>query len=130
MIVATGPGHAGGELCPSRFMPQQVTVSSAFSAQVWLRPAETALTEANLNQLEMSTGFTTADFFQVQTQFTRYNMLGSARRVTVQSTVSNLGAGQLNGSGIFHDVTSGARDSIAYPISCPLSPTRKCHIRR
>jgi outer membrane protein assembly factor BamA len=70
------------------------------------------VTEANLNQLEMSTGFTTADFFQVQTQFTRYNLLGSARRVTVQTTVSNLGAGQLNGSGIFHDVTSGARDSL------------------
>ncbi len=66
------------------------------------------VTEAGLRQLNLAGGFTTADFLQVEAEYTRYNFLGSARRLTVRGTVSNLFADQLNGAGIFYDVTNGA----------------------
>jgi outer membrane protein assembly factor BamA len=64
--------------------------------------------EADLNRLELAGGVTTADFGQVDADFTRFNFLGSARRLTLRGTVSNLMAGSLNGQGIFYDVTNGA----------------------
>ncbi|MEP7346309.1 MAG: BamA/TamA family outer membrane protein, partial [Gemmatimonadaceae bacterium] len=64
--------------------------------------------EAGLRQLNLATGFTTADFLQLEAEFTRYNFLGSARRLTLRGTVSNLFSHQLNGAGIFYDVTNGA----------------------
>ncbi|MBC7896788.1 MAG: BamA/TamA family outer membrane protein [Cytophagaceae bacterium] len=66
------------------------------------------VTEAQHRQLELRGGFNTADFLQLQAEFTRYNFLGSARRLTLRGTVSNLLAHQLNGAGIFYDVTNGA----------------------
>lgn len=66
------------------------------------------VTEAHHKQLEFRGGFTTADFGQLEAEFTRYHFLGSARRLTLRGTVSNLLARQLNGAGPFYDVTSGA----------------------
>jgi outer membrane protein assembly factor BamA len=67
------------------------------------------LTEAPLHNLDFTGGFTTADFLQFESNFTRYNMFGGARRVTLRGTISNLLAESLNGSGPFYDVTNGAR---------------------
>jgi membrane protein len=64
--------------------------------------------EAQLHQLDLATGFTTADFLQLQSDYTRYNFLGSARRLTIRGTLSNLLATTLNGAGAFYDVTNGA----------------------
>lgn len=64
--------------------------------------------EAPLHDLELSGGFTTADFLQLEAAFTRYHFLGGARRLTARATVSNLMAHQLNGAGVFDDVTAGA----------------------
>jgi outer membrane protein assembly factor BamA len=66
------------------------------------------LVEAPLHRVDAATGFTSADFVQGEASFTRFNFLGGARRVTVRGTVSNLLAEQLNGAGIFHDVTGQA----------------------
>lgn len=73
-----------------------------------LRLVRIRVVEADLNRLEMAGGVTTADFGQVDADFTRYNFFGSARRLTMRGTVSNLGASALNGQGIFYDVTDGA----------------------
>ena len=64
--------------------------------------------EAPLRHLELSGGFTTADFLQLEAELTRYHFFGGARRLTVRGTVSNLLARQLNGAGPFYDVTNGS----------------------
>jgi outer membrane protein assembly factor BamA len=66
------------------------------------------LSEAPLHRVDAATGFTTADFFQADAAFTRFNFLGGARRITVRGTISNLLAEQLNGTGILYDVTGNA----------------------
>lgn len=73
-----------------------------------LRLVRIRVVEAALNRLELAGGITTADFGQLDADFTRYNFIGSARRLTLRGTVSNLFAGSLNGQGIFYDVTNGA----------------------
>jgi outer membrane protein insertion porin family len=67
-----------------------------------------AVIEADLNRLELAAGVTTADVGQLDADFSRYNFFGSARRLSLRSTVSNLLAGSLNGQGLFYDVTDGA----------------------
>ena len=76
-----------------------------------LRLVRVRVVEAALNRLELAGGLTTADFGQVDADFTRYNFLGSARQLTLRGTVSNLLAGSLNDQGIFYDVTDGAGGS-------------------
>ena len=73
-----------------------------------LRLVRIRVVEADLNRIEFGGGVTTADFGQLDVDFTRYNFSGSARRLTVRGTVSNLLANSLNGQGIFYDVTDGA----------------------
>ena len=73
-----------------------------------LRLVRVRVIEADLNRLELAGGLTTADFGQVDADFTRYNFMGSARTLTLRGTVSNLLATSLNGQGIFYDVTDGA----------------------
>jgi outer membrane protein insertion porin family len=73
-----------------------------------LRTVRIRVVEADLNRLELAAGITTADFGQVDADFSRYNFFGSARRLSLRTTVSNLLAGSLNGQGIFYDVTDGA----------------------
>ena len=72
------------------------------------KTVEVRLTEAPLRNIDLKAGFTTADFLQFESLFTRYNFLGGARRLTLRGTVSNLLANQLNGNGVFYDVTNGA----------------------
>ena len=84
-----------------------------------LRLVRIRVVEADLNRLELAGGITTADFGQVDADFTKYNLFGSARRLTLRGTVSNLLASSLNGQGIFYDVTDGAngpaRDKFLQP---------------
>ncbi len=65
--------------------------------------------EAPLRRLEFTGGATTADFLQLDAEWTRNHFMGGVRRLTVRGTVSNLLAHNLNGSALFYDVTSGAR---------------------
>jgi outer membrane protein assembly factor BamA len=78
-----------------------------------------SVTEAHHKLLEFRGGFTTADFGQLEAEFTRYHFLGSARRLTLRGTVSNLLAKQLNGAGIFYDVTNGAEGEDREPFLRP-----------
>jgi outer membrane protein assembly factor BamA len=73
-----------------------------------LRLVRIRVIEADLNRLELAAGVTTADFGQVDADFSRYNFFGSARHLALRTTVSNLLASSLNGQGIFYDVTDGA----------------------
>ena len=75
-----------------------------------LRLVRIRVVEADLNRVELAGGITTADFGQLDVDFTRYNFIGSARQLTVRGTVSNLLANSLNGQGMFYDVTDGAKD--------------------
>jgi outer membrane protein assembly factor BamA len=63
------------------------------------------VTETPPRAARVSGGFNTVDFFQVQGRYTQYNLLGGAGRLDVIGTVGNLFAEQLNGRGIFRDVT-------------------------
>ncbi|MFN8572186.1 MAG: BamA/TamA family outer membrane protein [Gemmatimonadaceae bacterium] len=76
--------------------------------------------EAPFRRVKLSGGVTTADFAQVDAEFTRYHFLSGARRLTAHLTVSNLLAPQLNGSGVFYDVTGGAEGRARDPF---LEPT-------
>lgn len=84
------------------------------------RVVQLRVTESELHRLDLRSGFTTADFVQLEAEFVRYNFFGSARRFTVRGTVSNILAAQLNGAGIFYDVTNGAQGEARDPY---LSPT-------
>lgn len=75
--------------------------------------------EAPLNRLEFNTGFTTADFLQLDASFTRYHFLGGARRISVSATAGNLFAHQLNGAGLLYDVTQGATGEDRAPFLTP-----------
>lgn len=77
------------------------------------------VTEAQHKQLEFRGGFNTADFLQLEAEFIRYDFMGSARRLTLRSTVSNLLAHQLNGAGVFYDVTNGATGEERNPFLRP-----------
>ena len=67
--------------------------------------------EGDLHRLDLTSGFSTADFLQLESVFTRYNFMGAGRRLTVRGTLANLGAPQLSGKGVFYDVTNGAQGS-------------------
>jgi outer membrane protein assembly factor BamA len=84
-----------------------------------LRLVRVRVVESDLNRLEVAGGVTTADFGQIDADFTRFNFLGDARTLTLRATASNLLATSLNGQGIFYDVTNGApgttRDKFLQP---------------
>ena len=75
--------------------------------------------EAPLNRLEFKTGFSTADFLQLDASFSRYHFLGGARRLTLRATAGNLLAHQLNGAGLLYDVTHGATGADREPFLRP-----------
>ncbi len=66
------------------------------------------VSEAPLRRLEVTGGVTTADFLQLDAEWTRNHFVGDARRLTVRGTMGNLLARNLNGSALFYDVTGGA----------------------
>ncbi len=75
--------------------------------------------EAPLNRLEFKTGFSTADYLQLDASFSRYHFLGGARRLSLRATAGNLLARQLNGKGILYDVTQGATGADREPFLRP-----------
>ncbi|MEO5817667.1 MAG: BamA/TamA family outer membrane protein [Gemmatimonadaceae bacterium] len=60
--------------------------------------------EAPLHEARIGGGFNTVDFLQTEGRFTHYNLLGGARRLDISATAGNLGAGSLNGKGLFRRV--------------------------
>jgi outer membrane protein insertion porin family len=88
-------------------MFSQVNVQTPPSADAQ-KVVQLRVTEADLHRLDLNAGFTTADFVQLGATFNRFNYLGGARRLTLRGTLSNLFAPQLNGGGMFEDVTNGA----------------------
>lgn len=69
---------------------------------------EVQVDEAHLRELRLAGGFNTVDFAQLETRFTHYNFMGGGRLLTLHGTLGNLLAHQLNGQGIFTDVTTPA----------------------
>lgn len=67
--------------------------------------------EAPLRAVHTAAGFNTVDFIQTEAGFTHYNWFGRARRLELTATVGNLLAPQLNGTGIFEDVTPPRLDA-------------------
>ncbi len=63
--------------------------------------------EAPPRSARVGAGFNTVEFVQTEGRFTHYNWLGRGRRLNLRGTVGNLLASQLNGSGIFRDMTPG-----------------------
>lgn len=61
--------------------------------------------EAPPRLMRVSAGFNTVDFVQLEGRYTNYDWLGGARQLTTLVTVGNLLARQLNGTGIFYDVS-------------------------
>jgi outer membrane protein insertion porin family/translocation and assembly module TamA len=66
-----------------------------------VKTVNVVLREAQLHEARLSAGFNTVDFIQTEGRFTHYNLLGGARRLEISTTVGNLFAGSLNGTGIF-----------------------------
>jgi outer membrane protein assembly complex protein YaeT len=62
------------------------------------------LQEAPPRDARYSAGFSTVDFVQVAGHFTNYNFMKGAKRLTLDATVGNLFAHNLNGNGIFYNV--------------------------
>lgn len=61
--------------------------------------------EAPPREARYGVGFNTVDFLQVQGRYVNYNWLGGAKRLTLNAAVGNLLARQLNGNGVFYDVS-------------------------
>ncbi len=64
--------------------------------------------EGGLREARVSVGFNTMTFIEVGGRYTNHNWLGKARRLTLQASLGNLLAKQLNGSGIFYDISNVA----------------------
>jgi len=77
----------------------QDTVDSVKTVQIVVQEAPPRI-------VRYSVGFNTIDFVQAELRYTNYNWFGKTRRFTAALTVGNLFASQLNGNGIFYDVTS------------------------
>jgi outer membrane protein assembly complex protein YaeT len=71
-----------------------------------LKQVRITVREAPPREMRYSVGFNTVDFVQAEGRYTNYNWFGKARRFTAQLTVGNLLARQLNGNGIFYDMTT------------------------
>jgi outer membrane protein assembly factor BamA len=66
------------------------------------------LAEAPLRRLELRGGITTADFVQLESEWSRAHFIGGATSLTLRGTMSNLFARTLSGTGGFQNVTQGA----------------------
>ena len=72
---------------------------------------EVRVSEADLRRLELSAGFNTADFAQLEMQFTRFNFLGGARRLALRAAAGNLLAPQLAVGAPFGTALDGIDDA-------------------
>lgn len=76
--------------------------------------------EAPLTNVRVGVGINTTEFGQVQATLTRFNWIGTARRVDLQATIANLLAPQLFDQGIFtsavpRGVTGDVRSAYLQP---------------
>jgi outer membrane protein insertion porin family len=62
------------------------------------------LRETQMHEARVASGFNNVDFIQADGKFTNYNTFGGARRLDVTASVGNIGAGPLNGRGIFRQI--------------------------
>jgi outer membrane protein insertion porin family/translocation and assembly module TamA len=69
--------------------------------------------ESPPREARVSAGFNTIDFVQVESRFTHYNFMGSARQLEVQGVVGNLFAKSLSGRGIFRNPSVPVTSSLA-----------------
>ncbi len=81
--------------------------TTAPAAQDTTRTVRVLVREAPLHGARISAGFNTVDFVQTELRYTDRNWLGGARRLEIDGVMGNLLANQLNGQGIFRDVTPG-----------------------
>jgi outer membrane protein insertion porin family/translocation and assembly module TamA len=71
------------------------------------------VSEAPPNAVRFGVGVNTTEFGQVEANWTRYNWIGTARRLDVQAAVGNLFASQLYGRSIFgSSVPAGIADEV------------------
>jgi outer membrane protein insertion porin family/translocation and assembly module TamA len=78
--------------------------------------------EGQLHDARVGAGFTTADFFAVQGNYTDNYWLGGPRRLSINASVGNLLAQQLNGTRPFFDIFSTLPSGAAHE-SRYLAPT-------
>jgi outer membrane protein assembly factor BamA len=72
-----------------------------------IKHLQVTVREAPMREMQLSGGFNTVDFIQVEQRFTKYDFLGGGRRLDTRIALGNLLAPQLNGVFPFHDVTPG-----------------------
>ncbi|AHG89875.1 surface antigen (D15) [Gemmatirosa kalamazoonensis] len=111
--VATGPA-TGRTVCaqqaagaPTRAAPAAAAAGQGASApHDSTKNVVVCVLEGQLHDARVSAGFTTADFFALQANYTDNYWLGGPRRLSINASVGNLGAQQLNGTKPFFDVFS------------------------
>ena len=70
-----------------------------------LKHVVVAVREAPPRSTQLSGGFNTVDFVQADARYSDYDWYGGARQLNMNLTLGNLFARQLNGQGIFYDVS-------------------------
>ena len=76
-----------------------------------VKTLEITVNEADLRAARVGGGFSTADFVQVDANFTHYNFLGGARRFDVRGAVGNLFARSLQDKLIFRSIRTPDEDN-------------------
>lgn len=90
-------------------------VISAAPSEDSTRAVDISVAESPFHQVRLSGGFNTVDFVQLEAGFTNNNWLGGARRLDLSGVLSNILAPQLNGTGIFQNVTGSLSNQEAAP---------------
>jgi outer membrane protein assembly factor BamA len=102
----------GRTVCSQQTSVSEATAAAAGAVAAARQPADTTknvvvcVLEGTLHDARVGVGFTTADFFAVQGNYTDNYFLGGPRRLQVTAQVGNLGAQQLNGRKPFFDLFS------------------------
>ena len=87
------------------FRRASITVPRQRGQQDSVKQVTVAVQEAPPRTTQVSAGFNTVDFAQVEGRYTDYDWYGGARQLNLLLTVGNLFSRQLNGNGIFYDVS-------------------------
>ena len=75
-----------------------------------VKTLEVTVNEADLREARLGGGFSTADFLQADANFTHFNFLGGARRLSIRGAVGNLLARSLNDKLIFRRIRTPSAD--------------------
>lgn len=95
-------------LYASNLFRQAEVREPAFADSV--KPLDVLVQEAAAREARASVGFSTLEFFQVDGRFTHFYAFGGPRRLDVRGAIGNLLAPELEGRGIFHDVSTRVLD--------------------